>query len=440
MQLFKINILITFIIFLILSCKFKYCKGEFKSYELVSRAISGLVNELSQNFSLKFKLAVFHEDIILKTLSTHIINHLKVPITIIDPYDDFEKDDNCYYFEGSNSMILLSKNPINFENQDFDSTYLTFKKYFFIEFNYNVKRDENFTVSNSSRSYHDLSIVQSSKDKSLLLFRNVLFQPHSCIPTWKVVSRFNGKSMKWKSPECMLEKYKTFFNCSLKYNIINSSPAFSHYNWEMLKMFALRHQITLERNRGGKMYEIYAAHDPLLPIGDRTKNLHPTVPIFHDHMVFFVTRGAPYSSYERLILAFDLTTWLLIIIAFVIAFFVIFLVEFLSLQFSFKRAKFLIFEEANSPSLNVLEIFFGYGLIKIPNQNFTRILIILFTIYCLIIRTAYQGKMFEFLYSNIRHQTVETIAELFEKRIPILIPQVDTDDLMQEFAETYNLK
>lgn len=45
----------------------------------------------------------------------------------------------------------------------------------------------------------------------------------------------------------------------------------------------------------------------------------------------------------------------------------------------------------------------------------------MFILFCLIMRNAYQGKMFEFLTSDMRKKGVATIAEIIEHNMTIFI-------------------
>lgn len=60
-------------------------------------------------------------------------------------------------------------------------------------------------------------------------------------------------------------------------------------------------------------------------------------------------------------------------------------------------------------------VFFGIGMTQLPGRNFARFLLMLYILFCLVIRTAYQGKQFEFLQKDMRPADVETIDEMIEK-------------------------
>lgn len=105
-------------------------------------------------------------------------------------------------------------------------------------------------------------------------------------------------------------------------------------------------------------------------------------------LVFIVPHGEPFSGYEKLFLPFDATTWTLFGFTFGIAFAVIFIVNQMK---KLIRNVFYGFR-VNAPSLNVLRNFFGIGQVRLPENNFARIILTFFVFFCLIFRTGYQGE------------------------------------------------
>lgn len=66
--------------------------------------------------------------------------------------------------------------------------------------------------------------------------------------------------------------------------------------------------------------------------------------------------------------------------------------------------------------MNVAMMLFGIALVKLPGRNFARFLFILFAFYCLIIRTAWQSKMYEFMQKDMRKNEIKSIQELLDKK------------------------
>lgn len=113
---------------------------------------------------------------------------------------------------------------------------------------------------------------------------------------------------------------------------------------------------------------------------------HFTTEFYQEDYTVMTTPSEEYTSYEKLVLPFDFATWMCLLTTFAIAFVVIFISGRTS------KADILFGDKVTHPSLNVVGAFFGITQIKLPENNFARLLLILFVYFCLIFRTAYQGR------------------------------------------------
>ena len=138
--------------------------------------------------------------------------------------------------------------------------------------------------------------------------------------------------------------------------------------------------------------------------------IHTTSTFTSFTLQFLTTPGVLYTSYEKLLMPFDKTTWFLLIITFCISFVVIIITKLLPRAFQ----TVIIGSNIKSPGLNVISIFFGIAQIRVPNSEFSRFLFILFIFFCLIIRTAYQGLLFELMTSDKHKPTPKTIHQLID--------------------------
>lgn len=75
---------------------------------------------------------------------------------------------------------------------------------------------------------------------------------------------------------------------------------------------------------------------------------------------------------------------------------------------------FVFGRNVNTPTINLFQAFFGIGQLSLPTRNFARYLLMVFMLFCLIMRTAYQAKMFEFLQKEMRKPEVRSIDEMIE--------------------------
>lgn len=135
---------------------------------------------------------------------------------------------------------------------------------------------------------------------------------------------------------------------------------------------------------------------------------HRTSSFFEVSDVFLVTPGELYTSYEKLVLPFDYWTWFFLLLSFLIAFTAINCINRLP---KFFRTK-IYGENVKNPALNVVSTFFGSTQKKIPIGGVARFLLVSFTGFCLIFRTCYQNKLFDFMTGSPRKLTPTTIEEL----------------------------
>lgn len=136
--------------------------------------------------------------------------------------------------------------------------------------------------------------------------------------------------------------------------------------------------------------------------------IHMTTTFYEYREIILTTPGELYTSYEKLLLPFDSTTWLLIHITFLAAFIGIFIIN--------KFPKFIqtLFygENVQTPTLNVISTFFGLAQFKVPKRYLSRFLLILFVYFCLIFRTCYQSKLYEFMTTKPRRPPPKTVWDL----------------------------
>jgi hypothetical protein len=83
--------------------------------------------------------------------------------------------------------------------------------------------------------------------------------------------------------------------------------------------------------------------------------------------------------------------------------------------------------ETTANLISLRKIVFGDGIIVLPGRNFARFLLINFILFCFILRTAYQGKLFEFMQKEMRPKSVETVDELIDQKFRIFVHSKDYD-------------
>ena len=242
----------------------------------------------------------------------------------------------------------------------------------------------------------------------------------------KVLNSFNKITKKWQNKLENYQKFQNFYGCSLKLGIqINEEQSC----WGGIKpkkeADGKKIRIGLKPNIFRFTSEKYNFKPYLLELVNEYirpevhfhmfrstsiygRLLHMSTPFVEIHDVVIATPGDFYGSYEKLLLPFDDMTWKLLHFTFLVAFFAIFIINMLP-KFIQNR----VYGENNKhPALNVVSTFFGIAQFKLPIRSIPRFILIVFVFFCLIFRTCYQSKLFEFLTSSPRHPSPKTIKDL----------------------------
>ncbi|CAG9810552.1 unnamed protein product [Chironomus riparius] len=134
----------------------------------------------------------------------------------------------------------------------------------------------------------------------------------------------------------------------------------------------------------------------------------PTSLIDNGYFLLASTPSEFYTNYEKMWLPFDDVTWILLLFTFVAAFTVIFIVKLMDIDV--RNA--VLGREITTPSWNIIHIFFGISHLKLPMASIPRFILMLLILFCLIFRTCYQSKFFEFMTSDMRKPPPKTIDDL----------------------------
>lgn len=265
--------------------------------------------------------------------------------------------------------------------------------------------------------------------KSIELFTTQLDTKVKCNSRQKVlINNFEKKSQKWTKELKNFEKFRDFHGCMrvflIEYGVQLYIPGIKFYNYDeinellsndtkyvsntvdIIKILGERANFKpyiqvlhfeFDPKKGEIFRPIYVkekalyCHEVFYTSSYETYNgnLHVSTNAYYQkEMIFVVTPGEPYTPYEKLLLPFDAQTWTFLIITLVIAFCVIFLINFMP-----KIIQIVIYGfGVNSPSLNVVAIFFGISQTKLPLSLFGRIILTYFMLFCLVFRHGYQGK------------------------------------------------
>lgn len=144
---------------------------------------------------------------------------------------------------------------------------------------------------------------------------------------------------------------------------------------------------------------------------DRSRAMDYSYVYFQDQIVLMQAPGQPLSTFQKLIRPFEPSVWLMLSITVIFGFTIIAL-----LQLQSKIVKdFIIGQNIKNPYMNILIGAFGGSQHVLPKQNFSRSLLMMFLLFCLVIRSLYQGSLYQFLQANDNEKEPQSIQEMYER-------------------------
>ena len=349
----------------------------------------------------------------------------------------------CY----SDYTVKCPQNYLNDAIFLFDTldNYQIWKKQFEFAQRFTVRANLNHMVHcEDARQENIKKIITRGTYESFLLEKNdqvslhamTMFTEKQCRPEQLVeINRFSSLERKWKTEKFFRPRVENFHGCTLwielNCNLMESQMPFlgqrqvghekffegviidmldslsTHLNFTYLYGEAAQVNAKELGFSGGEISDFQLT--PKLLEGFN----HPSsYPICSTAEVAVVPPGELFTSWEKLLMPFDRPTWMWLGIIFAVAFLVILLIKWSK---STSMYDLVIGSNVTTPTLNVVAIFMGTGQILLPQRNVTRFMFMVFILFCLIMRTAYQGKYFEFLTTDMRRKPIQTIDELKDK-------------------------
>lgn len=137
----------------------------------------------------------------------------------------------------------------------------------------------------------------------------------------------------------------------------------------------------------------------------RAKLLSPTEVYLLDSTRIVGARNPPYTPIEKLIRPFNI--WLFVTII------VMLTTGCVSMVFLRKVLK---SEGSALDPFNIVVVFLGGSQTSLSKKSFLRILVISFSLFCLVIRTIYQGSLFKLIQTDERTKGISTVDEMVEQK------------------------
>lgn len=240
--------------------------------------------------------------------------------------------------------------------------------------------------------HYELSLYQTGQNLVLngATFQTLPGQPFGI--DLNIVNVFSLKNQKWQSNVFTQEQLRHFNGCALVFGgderrQLNLAES---YVFSMIQNLLESHlKFSSHINWGPGAYHVEFRISKM-------SSLDFIINFYETKYALVVSTGEEYSSYEKFYLPFDLLTWILCGIFFSGSFLVIFIIKLLKRP---KIEKFVFGSKVHSPAFNVVAVFFGDSPNILPTRNFARYILMIFILYCLIIRTAYQSVHYDMIYT-----------------------------------------
>ena len=391
-----------FVIIVNLSC----CFGV-KNDKLLVYSICGLLNE---HFS-KRRFAR-HVDVILtgneNSFTVDKILRIKndsTNVRVNKGVPDFLVTSTILFFDSMESFLTNIK-QINFNFQQFT-------RYDHLIYISNANIEELESLNDDVVNFN-VAYLLNHTENSIDLATSFLFTKENCRKNRLVfINRFEKSTMRWKNSNFYPEKFQNLNNCTLNVGTWDSMR--SEYNVFQSFRKSFNFHMNLTRYKDPQEMFSDSSVDLFMQINSFADEYFLGYAYIYEMGVFFIPPGDPYTPLEKMFLPFDTKTWIAIIVTLSIGVVVIQIVNRCPVEIQ----HFIFGRDIQTPMVNFVSTILIGSQFKTPGRNFARFILMMFIIWCLIIRTAYQSVMFTNLQQDLRKPGIKSVRELFDRNFTL---------------------
>lgn len=341
------------------------------------------------------------------------------------------------FSEGSTTLFILED-----ESQLISSDEIKFSSGKLLILLYNESQIEEKRIFSYFWNFYacNVNIIFVNKENVIQMSTFTPFSSDKCHNMEsKIINVYDSNQGKWKNQEIFPNKLRNFHECPLKIwtfefetGVIaaNSTKVYG-YEVEIVQSIAQLMNFTpqfnilneakawgflLENGTSGGVIKKVIDKQADIALGGyyltRTRAKYMSFCVYNDaKIIIVIPPGRNFSVFEKLFHPFKLNVWIALLVMVIGAVFVIFWIDRQS-----KRIRDFVFgSKTGNPYLNMLDIILNGSQPVQPKRNFSRVILTLFVIFCLVVRTSYQAALFKFLQIDQRHGELETVDELIEK-------------------------
>lgn len=282
-------------------------------------------------------------------------------------------------------------------------------------------------------------------DESFCLAKSIRYKPNLCKqPKFEKINRFSPKTLKWEKSISLDHETKDFHGCEVNIGItslskpstyykVNHNGTYEFFGFTVALMDTLAQHFNftvvyspfdiLSGNYLNKTFEPDFGPQISSLLVILSTNFRWTVSQTFIELSFgiIIPHGELYTPLEKLFLPFDLDTWIIFAVYMIVGIIVIEIFR----RTSKNIQNFVFGDNITSPKVNLFQAFFGISLSTLPIRTFARYLLMVFIMFCLVMRTAYQGKMFQFLQKDVRKPEVKSIDEMIDNNFTFFCMEDD---------------
>lgn len=148
---------------------------------------------------------------------------------------------------------------------------------------------------------------------------------------------------------------------------------------------------------------------------DRLVFFDSSMSYFESPFSYVIPQPSKLSSFEKLAQPFEAAVWLALVFCVCAGVIVIF-----SINRCSKDLKTIVIG-TKSPISNLFMVLLGYSQPSLPRTNFARFILMMFIIFSLVMRSIYQGSLYNFLQSEHGDIEVKSFDEMVEKNFKFQI-------------------
>lgn len=434
------------------------------------------IYNIAEEFLLKQKID-FHVLLVSKFVSSdlhNIVNDFLLKLNGRLSYFLYYSEISKRFFLLYKSFFLFYESFADYENSQDDTAIIRKNNlpiiYFIFIHNltyYELKSSKIFENFKNLMFFSDKVFIHSffviNEKETVRLVSIEWYSEHICNEAHlKTLNIFHKDTMRWESKLEYYEKFMNYYECELVmmlpvphengilyhvsgYAVLNTLKKSYKMHGITPKVF----QIASKIHNFTEGYQFVKAEKDFISKFSK-KNVNPVIfnnsikiPQVHFEMLrahiktsflqmtnyfvsqrtyIVVTPDKPYTSFEKFLLTFDKSTWILLIVVVFATFFTILILN----RSSLRAQDFVDRHRINNPFFRTISILFGIPQAHFPVQNFTRIILAIFIWFCLMFRICFQNKMFEFMTSKPRRPLPRKYEDLIDRNYITYTPYVSS--------------